>query len=125
MRNKLVFIAGAAVGYVLGSRQGREAYEKIKTQAQNLWGSPQVRDTASKASGLVRDKVPHGDKVADVAESVAAKADEKVSEASSKSDGDSATQGDAKSGDDSKSDDGQNGGSPKPSPSNVAGASDA
>lgn len=119
MRNKLVFIAGAAVGYVLGSRQGREAYEKIKTQAQNLWGSPQVRDTASKASGLVRDKVPHGDKVADVAESVAAKADEKVNDASSTSENDST------SGDGAKSDDNRNGGSPKPSPSTVAGASDA
>jgi len=117
MRNKLVFIAGAAVGYVLGSRQGREAYEKIKSRAQDLWGSPQVRDTASKASGLVRDKVPHGDKVADVAESVAAKADEKVGNASST--------GDSSSGGDTKSDDAQNGGSPKPSPSTVAGSSDA
>jgi hypothetical protein len=33
MKNKLVFASGMAAGYVLGTRAGRESYEKIRTKA--------------------------------------------------------------------------------------------
>ena len=31
MKKKLYFLAGVGVGYVLGSRAGRERYEQLKT----------------------------------------------------------------------------------------------
>lgn len=33
MKKKLYFLVGMAVGYVLGSRAGRERYEQLKTSA--------------------------------------------------------------------------------------------
>jgi hypothetical protein len=42
---KITFLTGAAVGYVLGARAGRERYEQIKAKASSWWGSPKVQDT--------------------------------------------------------------------------------
>ncbi|MEU2676681.1 DUF5682 family protein, partial [Streptomyces sp. NPDC007107] len=36
MRYRLTFIAGVALGYVLGTRAGRERYEQLKKAAQQL-----------------------------------------------------------------------------------------
>lgn len=43
MRGKIGFVLGAAVGYVLGTRAGRERYEQIKRGAKKLWGSAPVQ----------------------------------------------------------------------------------
>jgi oxygen-dependent protoporphyrinogen oxidase len=43
MRGKLLFVAGAAVGYVLGARAGRKRYEQIKSAAAKVWESPGVQ----------------------------------------------------------------------------------
>ena len=37
MRGRLMFLAGATAGYVLGAKAGRGRYEQIKTQADSLW----------------------------------------------------------------------------------------
>ena len=58
MKNKLVFAAGMAVGYVLGSRAGRESYEQLKTKAQELWNDPKVQDTVSSTTEAIKDKAP-------------------------------------------------------------------
>lgn len=62
MRTKAAFLIGGAVGYVLGTRAGREQFEKIRVQAQKVWENPQVQETVSdvehRASELVRDKAP-------------------------------------------------------------------
>lgn len=58
MKNKLVFGTGLAAGYILGSRSGRAAYEKLKTRASELWQSKPVQDGVSAATEAVKDKAP-------------------------------------------------------------------
>ena len=62
MRTKAAFLIGGAVGYVLGTRAGREQFEKIRTQAQKVWEDPRVQDTVSdvehRASAIVKEKGP-------------------------------------------------------------------
>src|SRR6201999_4539633 len=43
---KIPFLVGAAVGYVLGSRAGRERYEQIVRIARKTAGSQTVQSTA-------------------------------------------------------------------------------
>lgn len=47
--SKAPLLAGLAAGYVLGTRKGRERYEKIKSQAIRLWQDPRVQEKASQA----------------------------------------------------------------------------
>ncbi len=103
MRGKLIFIAGAAVGFVLGSRQGRQAYDRIKTKAADVWTDPKVRDNVAKAADLAKDKLPGGDKIAAATRKAADKADEAAQEAESSEQDGSPQQSDAQ---------------PKPGPSN-------
>ncbi|MFC8409798.1 YtxH domain-containing protein [Arthrobacter sp. NPDC057259] len=58
MKNKLVFGTGLAAGYILGSRSGRAAYEKLKTRASELWQSKPVQDGVTAATEAVKDKAP-------------------------------------------------------------------
>jgi hypothetical protein len=46
MRGKMVFIAGVGIGYVLGSRAGRERYDQLVAQARKIWESPTVQEAA-------------------------------------------------------------------------------
>ncbi|GAA1017223.1 hypothetical protein Aple_061510 [Acrocarpospora pleiomorpha] len=62
MRNKLMFAAGLGVGYVLGTRAGRERYEQIKGAAQRVADNPRVQEAAgllgarvSRAANAARD----------------------------------------------------------------------
>ncbi|WP_411126139.1 YtxH domain-containing protein [Streptomyces sp. x-19] len=50
MRYRLTFIAGLAVGYVLGTRAGRERYEQLRKSAQRIAQNPAVRNTAESAA---------------------------------------------------------------------------
>ncbi|WP_327086319.1 YtxH domain-containing protein [Nonomuraea sp. NBC_01738] len=59
MRYRMTFAAGLAVGYVLGSRAGRERYEQIKRTARRVADSPTVQE----AAGLMGAQVA---KVADL-----------------------------------------------------------
>jgi hypothetical protein len=58
MKAKLLFGTGLAAGYVLGSRSGRAAYEKLKTQAASLWESKPVQDKVTAATEAVKEKAP-------------------------------------------------------------------
>ena len=51
MRGKVGLVIGVGIGYVLGTRAGRERYEQIKTQASSLWNT----DTVQKQVGKVTD----------------------------------------------------------------------
>ncbi|WP_250032406.1 hypothetical protein [Paractinoplanes maris] len=45
--------AGLAVGYVLGSRAGREKYEQIVATARKVQGSPTVTQAQQKAKAML------------------------------------------------------------------------
>jgi hypothetical protein len=55
MKGKLVFLAGAAVGYVLGAQAGRRRYEQIKAGAEKLWSSPTVQKGVEQVQTFVDD----------------------------------------------------------------------
>ena len=51
--NKTSLLIGVAVGYVLGSRAGRERYEQIKSGATRVMHNPTVQDAVGKAQEAV------------------------------------------------------------------------
>ncbi|MER8086031.1 YtxH domain-containing protein [Streptomyces sp. NPDC058316] len=55
MRYRLTFIAGLALGYVIGTRAGRERYEQMKKSARQFAQNPAVRNTAESAARSSRD----------------------------------------------------------------------
>ncbi|CAL9451114.1 hypothetical protein SUDANB176_02446 [Streptomyces sp. enrichment culture] len=55
MRYRLTFVAGVVLGYVLGTRAGRERYEQLKRSAQQLTQNPAVRNTAETAAQQSRE----------------------------------------------------------------------
>jgi hypothetical protein len=46
MRGKLWFALGAAAGFVLGARAGREKYEDLVLNARKVWDHPTVQEAA-------------------------------------------------------------------------------
>lgn len=50
MRGKLMFLGGLAVGYVLGTREGRERYEQLVRSARKVLDHPTVQE----ARGVVQ-----------------------------------------------------------------------
>ena len=67
MKGKLAFVAGAGVGYLLGTRAGRQQFEKIKSWASETWQDPRVQgyvqdaeraatDFAKTQGGALKDK---------------------------------------------------------------------
>lgn len=47
--SKITLAAAGAVGYVLGSRAGRERYDQISEKAQSLWQNPKVQQGKRRA----------------------------------------------------------------------------
>ncbi len=73
MRGKILLIVGLGVGYVVGTKQGREGYEKLVSAAKRVWGDPRVQKTVSDARNVAKEKAPVvSAKVAEVADTVAA-----------------------------------------------------
>jgi hypothetical protein len=58
MKGKITLLVGGAVGYVLGTRAGRQRYEQIKSQARSVWASPKVQKKATQAQDYARQKAP-------------------------------------------------------------------
>ncbi|MCI3930532.1 MULTISPECIES: YtxH domain-containing protein [unclassified Streptomyces] len=50
MRYRLTFVAGLALGYVLGTRAGRERYEQLKKSLREVSQNPAVRNTVESAA---------------------------------------------------------------------------
>lgn len=57
MRGRLLFVAGAAVGYVLGSRAGRKRYDQIAAAASKVWESPGIQKQVNKAEDYAAVKI--------------------------------------------------------------------
>ncbi len=75
MKGKILLVVGLGVGYLLGTRAGRERYEQIKAQVSKLWNDPRVQRTVDQAEDFVKDKAPDvAEFLADGAKSVVAKA---------------------------------------------------
>ena len=76
MKGRILFVVGLGVGYVLGTRAGRERYEQMKSQARSVWKSPKVQEKATQAQDFAREKAPV---VKEKAAEAAAAAKDKVS----------------------------------------------
>ena len=74
MLKRIAFVTGIAVGYVLGSKAGRQRYEEIVAQARKVAGNQTVQSTAgvlqAQASDLV-NKAKQSDVVAKAKQTVA------------------------------------------------------
>ena len=67
MVKKFVFLAGMGVGYLVGSKGGRE-------KLMQLWKDPKVQDTVSQGTDWAKEKAPGlQDKVTGVAKDAASK----------------------------------------------------
>jgi hypothetical protein len=58
MKGKILLVVGLGVGYVLGSKAGRERYDEIVARAQKFWNDPRVQTQVGNAQGFVKDKAP-------------------------------------------------------------------
>ena len=58
MKGKILLVVGLGVGYLLGTRAGRERYEQIKDAASKLWNDPRVQKRVDQAEDFVKDKAP-------------------------------------------------------------------
>lgn len=55
MKGKLLLLAGAAVGYVFGTRAGRERYEQMKHGVTKAWNDPRVQQKFTEAEHFVNE----------------------------------------------------------------------
>ena len=53
---KLTFLAGAAAGYVLGTRAGQRRYEQIKKASGRVWHSGPVQKQVGRAKEATKTK---------------------------------------------------------------------
>ena len=76
---KLSFLAGLAVGYVLGAKAGHKRYDQIKGRASQVWSSDPVQHRVDTAKQTIREQAPTvAAKLGDVAKSAGAAAKERV-----------------------------------------------
>lgn len=72
---KLTMLIAGGVGYVLGTRAGRERYEQIRGLAGKVKDDPRVQEKAQQAADLAKEKAPVvKDKVASAAGTAAHRA---------------------------------------------------
>ncbi|MDN4597823.1 hypothetical protein [Leifsonia virtsii] len=84
----IIFAAGVAVGFVIGSRAGRGAYEDLRTK----WRGFADSDTVQHVKGDVKDFAGRaasdvGDKVSETVSKVTEKASAKIDEVTGKGNG--------------------------------------
>lgn len=57
MKGKLLFAAGLGVGYVLGTRAGRQRYEQIRSAWLKVWDSPAVQKQVHTVQDYTADRI--------------------------------------------------------------------
>ena len=76
---KLSFLAGVAVGYVLGAKAGQKRYDQIKGRAGQVWSSDPVQHGVDTAKQTIRDQAPAvAAKLGDAAKTAGMAAKERV-----------------------------------------------
>jgi hypothetical protein len=78
MKGKILLVVGLGVGYVLGSRAGREKYDELVGKVQKFWNDPRVQTQVGNAQDFVKEKAPD---VADFLSNTVKKAAPKTSAA--------------------------------------------
>ncbi|NYF96716.1 YtxH domain-containing protein [Janibacter cremeus] len=73
---KMSLLVGAGIGYVLGTRAGREKYDRMAAQVQRLRRDPRVKDKAQQARRAA-DDLGHkaGEKVTEAVERTGSSSD--------------------------------------------------
>lgn len=59
MKGKLTLLAGAAIGYIIGTRAGRERYEQLKSSVNRAWKDPRIQDRVNEAEHFISDTAKH------------------------------------------------------------------
>jgi hypothetical protein len=82
MRGKILFVAGLGLGYLLGTRAGREKYDELKAAALKVWNDPRVQKQVDAVEDFVKDKAPEvAEFVSDGAKTIVDKVSGKVAPA--------------------------------------------
>ncbi len=73
MKKLLILVAGG-IGYVLGTKAGRERYEQMRNTVNKVKDDPRVQEKAHQAADLAKEKAPVvKEKLAEAADKGAAK----------------------------------------------------
>ena len=73
MKKLLVLVAGG-IGYVLGTKAGRQRYEQIRGTFNKVKDDPRVQEKAHQAADLAKEKAPVvKEKVTEAADAASAK----------------------------------------------------
>lgn len=56
MKGKIGLVVGIGVGYVLGTRAGRERYEQIKTQWLKVWNADPVQEQVARVQDFAKSQ---------------------------------------------------------------------
>jgi len=84
---RILIVSAGAVGFLLGSRAGRQPYEQFMRAIGQLKDDPRVQEKAHQGAQLVREQAPVvADKVADAARTATSKVTSAVSGSDSGSD---------------------------------------
>jgi hypothetical protein len=71
---RLPLLIAGGIGYVLGTKAGRERYEQIRSQFEKVKSDPRVQEKAQQAADLAKEKAPVvKDKVTGAANTAATK----------------------------------------------------
>lgn len=78
MKKLLILVAGG-IGYVLGTKAGRERYEQMRSTFNKVKDDPRVQEKTQQATELAKQKAPIvKDKLAEAADKGSSKVESKV-----------------------------------------------